>query len=189
MMVRRILAAAALLATAVPLALADPGRIKLGEFIPASPPQPAPQLALTDMQGKPVALADFAGKFILANLWATWCQPCLKEMPELEQLQASLGPALTIVAISEDRGGAKVVEPFIAKLGLDKVAVLLDPGGEATRVFGVRGLPTTLFIDGDGKVVGRVEGAAAWSSAEMLGVVKALLPEEAPGDAAKRAAR
>ena len=83
---------------------------KAGEFIPLAPPQPAPEVAFTDTAGNPAALADFKGKLLLVNLWATWCQPCLREMPSLERLQASQDDQLIVAAISEDRGGAKVVE-------------------------------------------------------------------------------
>lgn len=175
---------------------AEPGDTKLGQFIPTSPPQPAPAISFTDLAGNAVALADFKGKVVLVNLWATWCRPCLREMPSLEALQTRLGSALTVVAISEDRGGAKTVEPFIAKLGLDKVAVYLDPRSAATRAFAVRGLPTSLLIDGEGRLVGRVEGAAEWDSAEMRAALKPFLPlpDNAPDgkgtrDAARRASR
>src|SRR5690349_14474389 len=71
-------------------------KIRPGEFTPATPPQPAPQAGFTDADGKPVSLADFKGKPAVANLWATWCQPCLKEMPSLDRLQANLGDRLIV---------------------------------------------------------------------------------------------
>jgi thiol-disulfide isomerase/thioredoxin len=155
---------------------AEPDKIKIGEFIPAASPQPAPPLSFTDMSGNAIALADFKGKFLLVNLWATWCQPCLKEMPSLERLQAKLGPALTVLAVSEDRGGAKIVEPFVQKLGLDKVKIYLDPKSTASHAIAARGLPTSLVIDAEGQVLGKVEGAADWDSDEMLAVLTKLLP-------------
>src|SRR5256885_1854209 len=108
-------AVALLLAVAAAVA-AGQDEFKPGEFIPLAAPQPAPEVAFTDTAGNPAALADFKGKLLLVNLWATWCQPCLREMPSLEKLQASQGDQLTVAAIAEDRGGAKVVEPFVKKL-------------------------------------------------------------------------
>ena len=128
------------------------------------------------MDGNDVALADFKGRFLVVNLWATWCRPCLKEMPSLEALQAKLAPALTVLAISEDRGGAGTVRPFAEKLGLDKIKIYLDPKSTATRAIAARGLPTSLVVDGDGMVLGKVEGGADWDSDEMLAVLKKLMP-------------
>jgi thiol-disulfide isomerase/thioredoxin len=149
---------------------------KLGEFIPAASPQPAPEISLTDLAGNTAALADFKGKFVLLNLWATWCQPCIKEMPSLAALRARLGPALTIVAVSEDRGGEVIVKLFIEKLGLEKFKVYLDPKSTATRAFQARGLPTSFLIDGEGKVLGRVEGGADWDSEPMRATLARLMP-------------
>src|SRR2546423_4479648 len=174
---------------AVGAALAVEPDLKPGEFIAASPPQPAPEVSFQDLSGNWVALADFKGKLVLLNLWATWCQPCLKEMPSLEKLQAAQADKLTVAAISEDRGGNQVVEPFIAKLGLDKVKVYLDPKSAAGHAFSVRGLPTTLVVDAEGRLVGRVEGAAEWDSAKMAAALQPFLPG-APADAKlKRADR
>jgi thiol-disulfide isomerase/thioredoxin len=179
-------AATLLFAVAAALA-AGGGEIRTGEFIPTMPPQPAPEVGFVDMEGKAAALGDFEGKLVLVNLWATWCQPCLREMPSLERLQAGLGGKLTILAISEDRGGAKIVEPFIAKLALDKVKIYLDPKSAVGHAFGARGLPTSVIIDAKGRVVGRVEGAAEWDSAKMLGVLQPFLPS--PADPIQRASR
>ena len=181
-------ALAFLFAAAAALA-AEPDTIKPGEFIPASPPQPAPEVSFTDLKGNWVALADFKGKLVLVNLWATWCQPCLKEMPSLEKLQTDQADKLTVAAISEDRGGNQVVEPFAAKLGLDKVKIYLDPKSAVGHAFSVRGLPTTLVIDAEGRLIGRVEGAAEWDMPKMLMALKPFLPARKKGEALKRAAR
>ncbi len=150
--------------------------IKLGQFIPAAAPQPAPEMSFEGLDGNPVSLADFKGRLVILNLWATWCQPCLKEMPSLAKLEARLGPALLVLAVSEDRGGADVVKPFIAKLDLDKIKVGLDPKSNATHALHARGLPTSLVVDTDGKVLGKVEGAAEWDSDPMIGMLTKLLP-------------
>ncbi len=154
---------------------AEEEKMRLGEFIPTSPPQPAPETGFTDADGKPASLADFKGKPAVVNLWATWCQPCLKEMPSLDRLQSEFDGKLTVAAVSEDRAGAERVGPFVAAMGLMKLAIYLDPKSELGHAFNVRGLPTSIVIDARGRVVGRVEGAAEWDSARMIAVLKPLL--------------
>lgn len=158
----------------------EPDQVPLGEFIPATAPQPAPEISFTDTDGKPVALADYKGKTVLLNLWATWCQPCLKEMPSLAALQTKLGSALTVLAVSEDRGAAAVVGPFAAKLGLGKLKILLDPKSQAIHAFGARGLPTSFLIGPDGKVLGKVEGGADWDTDKMRAVLERLMAATKP---------
>jgi thiol-disulfide isomerase/thioredoxin len=172
-------------------AAAEEEKMRLGEFIPATPPQPAPEVDFTDADGKPVSLADFKGKPVVVNLWATWCQPCLKEMPSLDRLQSSLEGRLAVAAVSEDRAGAKQVGPFVAAMGLQNLKIYLDPKSDVGHAFNVRGLPTSILIDARGRVVGRVEGAVEWDSATMMAVLKPLLeggPGAIPG-AINRAAR
>ena len=158
------------------MAAGEPEAAKLGEFIPAQSPQPAPEISFHDIEGKAVALGDFHGDLVLVNLWATWCQPCIREMPSLVRLQEKFGPGLTLLAVSEDRGGIKTVQPFLEKLGLDKLKVYIDPKSEVGHAFKVRGLPTTLVISGNGEVLGRVEGAAEWDSPKMLAILRPLVP-------------
>jgi thiol-disulfide isomerase/thioredoxin len=150
--------------------------IKIGEFIPLASPQPAPEMSFTALDGKPISLADFKGKLVVLNLWATWCQPCLKEMPSLAKLEAKLGPGLVVLAVSEDRGGADLVKPFLAKLDLDKITIGLDPKSNAIRALHARGLPTSLVVDADGKMLGTVEGAADWGSDRMVEALTKLMP-------------
>jgi thiol-disulfide isomerase/thioredoxin len=180
------LALALLVAVSVASA-AEEEKPKLGQFIPASPPQPAPELSFTDLDGKAASLGDFKGKLLVLNLWATWCGPCLEEMPSLEQLQVNVPDKLVVIAVSEDRGGAKVVKPFLDKLGLKKVKIYLDPKSDVGHAFETRGLPTSIVIGPEGKVLGKVEGAAEWDSVEMYGALKPLLPKDPGKDALKHA--
>jgi thiol-disulfide isomerase/thioredoxin len=140
----------------------------LGQFTALPVPLPAPALAFTTRDGATKQLADFKGKLVLVNLWATWCGPCVEEMPSLQRLQAQLGDKLTILAISEDRRGETVVAPFLAKNGIQHLAIFLDPKSAATNEFAAQGLPSSYLIARDGTIVGKEEGGATWDSAAML---------------------
>ena len=177
----------ALLVALSAAAAAEEEKLRLGEFIAESAPQPAPETAFTDTDGKPVRFADFKGKPVVVNLWATWCKPCLQEMPSLDRLQAQFGDRLAVAAVSEDRGGAQRVVPFVAGLGLNKLKIYLDPKSDVGHAFAVRGLPTSIVIDAEGRIVGRVEGAAKWDSDAMMTALKPLLQSGAA--AIKGAAR
>lgn len=143
----------------------------LGQFIVLDPKLPAPALAFTTRTGELKQLADFRGHTLLVNLWATWCVPCIEEMPALDRLQAKLGANLVILAISEDRQGATAVEPFLAQHGIKNLAIELDPKSTASDAFGVQGLPTSFVIDRDGMIRGKLEGAAKWDDGPMLAIL------------------
>jgi thiol-disulfide isomerase/thioredoxin len=140
----------------------------LGQFTALHAPLPAPAVAFTTRDGAPKQLADFKGKLVLVNLWATWCGPCVEEMPSLDRLQAQLGDKLTVLAISEDRQGETVVAPFLQKNGIQHLAIFLDPKSAATSELGAEGLPTSYLIVRDGTIVGKEEGGATWDSSEMI---------------------
>ena len=140
----------------------------LGQFTALSAPLPAPVLSFTTREGAQKQLSDFKGKLVLVNLWATWCGPCVEEMPSLDRLQAKLSDKLTILAISEDRQGETVVAPFLQKNGIQHLAIFLDPKAAATNAFSAQGLPTSYLIARDGTIVGKEEGGAAWDSSEMV---------------------
>jgi len=161
----------------------------LGQFSPLAQPLPAPALDFTRPNGTAQTLADFRGQWVLVNLWATWCAPCVREMPALDRLQARLGQRLKVLAISEDRGAAHVVEPFLEKLALAQLAIYLDAKGAAQSALEVRGLPTSYLIDPDGRIRGKLEGAAAWDSPDMVALLERYLgPADAAGAAVKGAA-
>jgi len=145
-----------------------------GKLTPLASPLPAPAVMFATRAGAPASLADFAGRVVLVNLWATWCAPCVKEMPSLARLQAKLGD-LAVLAVSEDRRGAELVEPFAAKLGLDGLAIYLDPKNNLSHAFAVEGLPTSFLIDRTGRVVASLVGAAEWDSPAMVGLLRTYL--------------
>ena len=142
----------------------------------AATPAPAPAITFTDADGKDMTLAGFAGQGLVVNLWATWCPPCVAEMPALDRLQAMLrAERIAILALSSDRGGRAQVEPFYQRLGLKELAIWLDPRGAAARALGARGLPTTLLIDRAGREMARLEGEAAWDAPEWVATVRRLV--------------
>jgi len=141
---------------------------------------PAPDFALPDLKGATHRLADYRGKVVFVNLWATWCPPCRMEMPAMERLyQRMRGRDFTMLAISEDEGGAAAVAPFVAELGLS-FPVLLDPDARLSPRFGATGYPETFILDRNGNVVNHIIGPAAWDSEEMMRYFQALLEAPAP---------
>ena len=138
-------------------------------FIVPDPPKPLPAIVFADGEGKTGSLADLRGKFVLLNIWATWCVPCRKEMPTLDRLQPKLGgPDFEVIALSIDRGGADAVRKFYAQIGIRNLAITLDAKGEAPFKLGTVGVPTTLLINREGQEIGRLIGAAEWDSPEMV---------------------
>jgi thiol-disulfide isomerase/thioredoxin len=138
-----------------------------------SPPQPVPPFAFADDAGHSLGLADFKGRAVVLNLWATWCIPCRQEMPSLDRLQAELGgPRFQVVAVSIDKQGAAVVQPFYRELGLRSLGIYLDSFGKAPSVLGIEGVPATLLIDSDSREIGRKLGVLDWGSPAVVGALR-----------------
>jgi thiol-disulfide isomerase/thioredoxin len=148
-------------------------------FVMHDAPKPVATVAFEDAQGRSRTLADFKGKVVLLNIWATWCIPCRKEMPALDRLQEAMGgPDFEVVAVSIDRGGIEKVRSFYAEIGLRNLAMHIDVSGQAPRAFGVVGLPTTLVIDRAGQELGRVIGPAEWDSSEIADSLKPIISKQ-----------
>lgn len=135
--------------------------VTLGTIRPVDPPKAPPAVTFVDAQGKPAELAAWRGRKLVLNFWATWCAPCVREMPSLQAL-AQAEPSLSVLPVSSDTGGAAVVRQFYAAHGVTALPVWLDPHGAAGDAMGIAGLPTTFLIGMDGKVRGFVEGGADW---------------------------
>ena len=143
------------------------------KFKMSDPPLPAPQASFTDGSGRSVSLGAFRGEVVLLNIWATWCGPCVWEMPTLNSLQARLrGEGLAVVAVSVDHKGFAVVKPFLKRHGLVHLKAYLDPKRNLKRHFRYQALPTTVVIDAQGRVVGRMAGAAEWDSPEAIELIR-----------------
>lgn len=136
-------------------------------------PRPLPEVALGLGDGGTVPLSAFRGRVVLMNFWATWCAPCVREMPSLARLHERLrGEDFTVIAVSEDRGGPQAVEPFVRRHGLAGLPIFYDARMTASRALGIAGIPTTLLIDRDGREVGRIQAAAEWGSPEAVALVR-----------------
>jgi thiol-disulfide isomerase/thioredoxin len=177
---RPMLAAAA---SAVLLATVASVRIEAAEERPGnlvvhSSPRPLTTIQFEDEQGQTRSLAEFKGKVILLNIWATWCVPCRREMPTLDRLEAQLGgPDFQVVPVSIDRGGIDTIRKFYAETAVWKLAIYADRSGQVLRAVGAIGLPTTLIIDRDGQEVARITGPAEWDSAEIVQILRPLIAE------------
>src|SRR4030042_420699 len=122
------------------------------------PGLPAPDFVFPGLDGKMVSLAEYKGKVVFLNIWATWCPPCREEMPSMESLYQRLkGRDFEMLAVSIDREGEKGVEPFAAKYGLT-FPVLLDPDSKTKRLYGLTGIPESFMIDKNGVVIDRIMG-------------------------------
>jgi len=131
-----------------------------------------------DRDGNEISLSDYKGKTLLVNFWATWCTPCLKEMPDLSALQAKLGgdtfEVLTIAV--GNKNPLPVIEHFFKKTKITNLPTLVDPKQKFSRPNGVFGLPVTLIVDANQNELARLTGPADWASPEAVEIIRAFLP-------------
>ena len=155
-------------------------RGEVAAFTPAAAPRRLPALSFRDGSGKQLTLADFKGRTVLLNLWATWCVPCRKEMPTLDALQRELGGAgFEVLAINLDTRDLEKAKKFLADVGVRSLGFYEDQSlgtFEALKAAGrVVGLPTTFLIDGQGCELGVLQGPAEWASADALALIRAAI--------------
>lgn len=155
-------------------------------FVPAREPLPLEAIEFVDGDGNPLTLADFTGRVVLLNLWATWCAPCREEMPALDTLQAQTGgDEFLVLALSLDRGGIEKPRDFLEEIEIEHLALYHDKTGRMGTRLGAFGLPTTLLIGRDGKSLGRLVGPAHWDDPDAVALIQAAI---AAGQAAEVAA-
>jgi thiol-disulfide isomerase/thioredoxin len=132
-------------------------------------PRPLPAFEFRDGDGRKLTLADFRGRFVLLNFWATWCAPCKEEMPSLNALAARVSTkVLAIIPISVDVAGTVSVRRYYKEFALDRLSVYADPTSDAMHALGIIGIPTTLLINSDGLEIGRLVGAAQWGAPAIV---------------------
>lgn len=146
----------------------------------AANPKRLPELAFADADGKPRTLADFRGKTVLLNLWATWCVPCRKEMPALDALQGKLGgDRFEVVAVNIDTRNLEKPRAWLQEVGITRLGYFADPSAKVFQdlkaIGKAFGMPTTLLIDPQGCELGTLAGPAEWASEDAVRLIEAAL--------------
>ena len=137
-----------------------------------------PDLVFKDSSGGEVKLSKWQGRVVLLNLWASWCAPCRKEMPTLNDVQKQLGSKdFEVVALSVDGKGLEASAAFLKETGADSLGLYVDETTTSLNALQALGLPVTVLIDRKGREIGRLLGPAEWNSAEAVALIKAALSE------------
>ena len=141
---------------------------------------PAPDFTFPGLDGKMVRLADYRGKVVLVNIWATWCKPCVDEMPSMEKLYRKFkGEDFEILAVSIDAPGLKVVAPFMKKSNLTFPA-LIDSEGAIKTVYGITGVPESFIIDQQGILIKKIVGPVNWATPNIFRFFSELIGKPMP---------
>ncbi len=175
--------ALAVLYTALMLG-ANPAHADMSAFVTGdmakmvlSDPAPLPDAALIDMADAPRSLAEFKGKWLVANFWATWCPPCREEMPALDRLQAAM-PEIAVVPVATGRNDPETITRFFTDAPIANLENLRDPTSDLAHAMGIMGLPVTVIVNPEGQEVARLIGDAHWDGPEAQAVLKALIAGE-----------
>lgn len=138
-------------------------------------PKPAVEAAFEGPEGE-TRLTDWPGKVVFVNLWATWCPPCLKEMPAIDALaQAMEGEDFEVVAVSTDRGDPMVPQAWLDEAGVETLELFHDPDWDLQTALAIRGQPTSLILDREGREIARYEGEADWASDDARAMMEAAI--------------
>jgi len=139
----------------------------------------APDFTLKDLKGTEVNLKEFRGKVVLLNFWATWCPPCRKEIPSMVEIYKKYKDrGLEIIGVNLDKLGKSEVEKFSLEHKIN-FPVLLNPSGNVASLYGVVVLPTTVFLDRNGRIKGRISGAVDWTAEANLSTIETFLESQA----------
>ena len=136
-----------------------------------------PAVNLSNPEGRTLNLGALQGTPVLLNLWATWCAPCVKEMPLLDDLASEYDGRLRVVTASQDMQGAEKVAPFFAEKGYARLEPWMDPENELSFAIGGGVMPTTVLYDGAGQEIWRVQGDYDWSSEDARAAIDAAIAE------------
>jgi thiol-disulfide isomerase/thioredoxin len=148
----------------------------MAAFVFRKEPEALPGAKFQDASGKERTFADWRGKVVLLNLWATWCLPCRKEMPSLDRLQKELGSdKFEVVAVSVDRKGLEASRKFLDETKVERLALYVDATARLSSELRAVGLPATLLIDTEGREIGRLLGPAEWDSEDAKRLIRSVL--------------
>jgi peroxiredoxin len=162
------------------------GWVNRDRYLPATVGSRAPDFAATTLDGRPAGIGDYDGQVVLLNIWATWCPPCVYEMPSMQRLHDALAAdGFTVVAVSVDAAPGSLgalgqpggdVGAFVASFGLS-FPILRDPSGEIQRRYGAPGLPASYLIDRAGRIRHKALGAREWDAPTYIAMIRELLDE------------
>ena len=152
---------------------------EMATFVIKQKPLEIPGFEFQDKEGSTKTLADWSGKVVLLNLWATWCAPCREEMPYLDELKHKLGgDNFDVVTISIDRGGISKPQRFFDEIKIKNLALYHDKTSRLGSKLRAFGMPTTILINKEGKEIGRLVGPAEWASDDALTLLKTAIALE-----------
>jgi thiol-disulfide isomerase/thioredoxin len=156
----------------------------VGDYYPFDAPQTLPPITYAGSNNERHSLTELSGKIVLLNFWATWCPPCLAELPDLDRLQA-LFPRnqFVVLALCEDARNIATVQTYYARRQVEALGGYMDPLGTALRAYAVPALPTSFILDRTGRTRGILPGAAPWSSPEARALIAYYLSESRSGSA------
>jgi thiol-disulfide isomerase/thioredoxin len=165
-----LVAGAAVVLYVIPQGNGTPNRPStLAELKPADKPSLAPNVAFADAAGRSYALSKYRGRYVLLNLWASWCGPCVKELPALANLQRQI-PAtqLSVVTVDVERNADRIAGQFLIDHKAAELPAFADPGMKLMAAVRTPGLPTTLLIDPHGREIARATGPAEWDAPDAI---------------------